>query len=175
MCSWCQQLVLEAAAKAAESTGSFAIIRISTLILQVFRYSQRHGPGIRYIAGEPVTPSYAVPLCPSAEGAPPAVQATKGAIAAAGSVMEASVHMQSVQSLEPLQKAWTRNPDGLTEEILNTVAQAPSTSSGVLNFIRWCVCVCHACNRRLVERSVDLLDRFSCASRGHRGLQQVRC
>ncbi|CAE7723295.1 unnamed protein product [Symbiodinium sp. CCMP2456] len=77
----------KAAAKAAESTGSFATIRISTLILQVFRHSQRHG-------------------------APPAVQATKGAIAAAGSVM-----------------AWTRNPDGLTEEILNTVAQGGNRGS----------------------------------------------
>eukprot|EP00439_Symbiodinium_sp_Y106_P013486 s2905_g1.t4 len=49
-------------------------------------------------------------------GAPPPVQATKGAIAAADSVME----------------AWTRNPDGLTEEILNTVAQVATATAKTL-------------------------------------------
>ena len=37
-------------------------------------------------------------------------------------------------------KAWTRNPDGLTEEILNTVAQAPSVSSHVFNSFVCGVC-----------------------------------
>ena len=71
-------LALEAAAKAAESTGSLPFPS-TALSLQVLRHSQHHGPGIL-------------------QGAPPPVQATKGAIAAADSVMEASVHLHSLSS-----------------------------------------------------------------------------
>ncbi|CAE7945848.1 unnamed protein product, partial [Symbiodinium sp. KB8] len=79
-------------------------------------------------------------------GAPPAVQATKGAIAAAESVME----------------AWTRNPDGLTEEILNTVAQAGEAAVAVA--------VAHG----LASEAADEAGDASAAFAGRVGMSQQR-